>query len=141
MQKNKHEIDKIAFYYEGGSMNKKFVFENLAVWHESKSFAKNIYKATENFPNSEKFGLTNQLRRAVVSISLNIAEGKGRYSKKEFVQFLFIARGSLFEVITCLSLAFDFNFINDHEYEKIRNQAFFLQSQLSRLISSIKESN
>ncbi len=78
---------------------------NSVAWQKGMELAALIYKVTQSFPVDERFGLTNQLRRAAVSISSNIAEGKGRLSTGEFIQFLGIARGSTLEVQTQLELA------------------------------------
>jgi four helix bundle protein len=83
---------------------------NSAAWQKGMELARLVYKATRNFPADERFGLTNQLRRASVSIPSNIAEGKGRLTTGEFIQFLGIARGSTLEVQTQLELASDFGF-------------------------------
>jgi four helix bundle protein len=80
-------------------------FRNLTVWQRSVELALQVYKLTARFPESEKFGLTNQLRRASVSIASNIAEGYGRSTKGEYVQFLGHARGSSSEVETQLVIA------------------------------------
>jgi four helix bundle protein len=70
-------------------------FYNLDVWQNARSFTKEIYQLTNNFPNRENYGLKNQTTRAAVSIMSNIAEGFHRYSKKEFIKFLIISRGSI----------------------------------------------
>jgi len=119
----------------------KFSFENLTVWQNSIEFSKNIYELTKYFPKEEFYGLTSQIRRAAVSISLNIAEGKGRYHKKEFIQFLYLARGSLYEVITCLKLAQQLNYLPKNLEPRAMSliqYAFTIQSQLSGLISYLK---
>ncbi len=119
----------------------KFNFENLKVWQNSIQFSKNIYVLTKTFPKNEIYGLTSQIRRASISIPLNIAEGKGRYHKKEFIQFLYLARGSLYEVITCLKLAQELKYIpNNHEprTKNLIHQAYEIQSQLSGLTKYLK---
>ncbi|MGN6354091.1 MAG: four helix bundle protein [Parafilimonas sp.] len=85
--------------------------KKLDAWKLSFEFVKEIYLVTEVFPSSEKFGLTSQLRRASVSIPTNIAEGAGRKSKKEFINFLSIALGSISEVDTLLLLSRDLKLI------------------------------
>ena len=77
-----------------------FNFERLEVWHKAIELADTVYSATRAFPADERFGLTNQMRRAAVSISSNIAEGSSRNSRKDFARFVEIATGSLFEVIS-----------------------------------------
>ncbi|HEY5329641.1 MAG TPA: four helix bundle protein [Acidobacteriaceae bacterium] len=83
---------------------------NSVAWQKGMELARLVYKTTRHFPADERFGLTNQLRRASVSIPSNIAERKGRLTTGEFIQFLGIARGSTLEVQTQLELASDFGF-------------------------------
>ncbi|WP_417199692.1 four helix bundle protein [Bizionia sp.] len=87
-------------------------FKDLEVWKKSRLFCVEIYSITSKFPESEKFGLSNQLRRASVSIPSNIAEGSSRHSNKDFTRFLQIAIGSAYEIETQLLIASDLNFIN-----------------------------
>ena len=77
-----------------------FSFERLDVWQKSIEFADLVYECTRTFPDPEKFGLRTQMRRAAVSVASNIAEGSSRFSKADFVRFIEIATGSLFEVIS-----------------------------------------
>ena len=90
---------------------------NLDVWKKAVDFVVDVYKATESFPKEEKFGLTSQIRRASVSIAANIAEGAGRKSDKEFIQFLSHAQGSASEVETELLIASRLGFIQTESYE------------------------
>jgi len=92
-------------------------YKELEVWKESKELVKLIYKITESFPSTEQFGLTNQIRRSAVSIPSNIAEGIGRNHTKDTLQFLFIARGSIYELETQIILAFELSFISKEGYE------------------------
>lgn len=80
-------------------------FRELVVWQRAVEMSLAIYRLTSSFPSDERFGLTNQLRRAAVSVASNIAEGYGRTSKGEYIQFLGHARGSVFEVQTQLTIA------------------------------------
>ena len=80
-------------------------YKDLRAWKQSMELALEIYRFTENFPKEERYGLTSQLRRAAVSVSSNIAEGKGRCTDKELLLFLHHARGSLLEVETQLLIA------------------------------------
>ena len=82
-----------------------FRFERLKIWKESVKFASEIYTLTEAFPRDEQFGLISQLRKAAVSISLNIAEGEGRHSDADLSRFIRIAIGSLNEVVTLLHIS------------------------------------
>ena len=86
-------------------------FKELEIWKRSRLFCSQIYTITSKFPNDEKFGLTNQLRRAAISIPSNIAEGSSRNSNKDFARFLEIAIGSAYEIETQLLIAFDLDFI------------------------------
>jgi four helix bundle protein len=115
-----------------------FSFENLDVWREAMDFAKRLYEATERFPSTEQFGLISQLRRASISISTNIAEGKGRFHKKEFVQFLYISRGSLYETITLVKLAKQLGFLSKDLHDQLLGTAKQILSRLSGLINSLK---
>lgn len=82
-------------------------YEDLRVWVDAINLADVVYKTTRSFPRREDFGLTAQIRRSAVSIPANIAEGCGRYHTREFIQFLYVARGSLFELMTLLTLFCD----------------------------------
>ena len=94
-----------------------FKFEKLKIWEEAVEFASEIYKITREFPRTEQFGLTSQLNRAVVLISLNIAEGEGRRSNNDFSRFIQIAIGSLNEVVTLLYIALEQKYINKMEFD------------------------
>ncbi len=104
-------------------------FRELKVWIKARLLVKNIYLLTSGFPKSEIYGLTDQMRRASISIPSNIAEGSGRKSNKEFKRFLEIAFGSALELETQIYLSFDINFIDEntlndflefiHEIEKM----------------------
>ena len=95
--------------------------EKLEVWSKSVDFVVAVYRATESFPKEEKFGLTSQIRRAAVSIPANIAEGAGRQSIKEFMQFLSIAQGSASEVATELLIAHRLNYMSTEAFTVLRN--------------------
>ena len=97
-----------------------YSFEKLEVWNEAKDFAKSIYVLTSKFPDSEKFGLVSQLRRASVSICSNIAEGSARSSYKDKAHFTTIAFGSTVEVLNQLILSLELNFISENDYLKLR---------------------
>ena len=97
-------------------------YRELKFWSYSKALAVNIYDKTQNFPDSEKFGLTSQLRRAAVSVPSNIAEGSGRQSNKEFVRFLNIATGSLYELEAQLEIANEIGFLSNGNFESLNKQ-------------------
>src|SRR5688572_17975998 len=98
-------------------------FRDLVAWQKGMALVTDIYRATEEFPSREIYGLTNQLRRAAVSVPSNIAEGKGRLSKKEFVQFLAKARGSLCEVQTQLEISSNLGYLSRDTFAALDGQA------------------
>jgi four helix bundle protein len=105
--------------------------KDLDVWKESMLLAENIYALTKHFPSDEKYGLSSQIKRAVVSVPSNIAEGAARKGDKEFIQFLYIAMGSISEIETQLILAERLHFIDSIEVyliqiEKIKKMLFGL---------------
>jgi four helix bundle protein len=94
-------------------------FRDLIAWQKAKVLALDVYLCTREFPKAEIYGLTSQMRRAAVSVPSNIAEGKGRYSQKEFVQFLYHARGSLLELETQLEIAHELSYIDPFTFKRI----------------------
>ncbi|HNT30133.1 MAG TPA: four helix bundle protein [bacterium] len=120
-------------------MKSSFPFEELEVWKLSMGLVKTIYEVTVGFPDEEKFGLTSQMRRAATSVPLNVAEGKGRWSKKEFVHFLFIARGSLYETLTLIILAYELDYITSEKKSLLEQESSTILSKLSGLINHLKE--
>ncbi|HYX68711.1 MAG TPA: four helix bundle protein [Terriglobales bacterium] len=112
-------------------------YRDLVAWKKAIALAKTIYRATEQFPRAETYGLTAQLRRAAVSIPSNIAEGQGRHSTGEFVQFLGTARGSLFEVETQVVLARDFGFLSVEAADQVLAETTELARVLQGLIASL----
>lgn len=113
-------------------------YRNLKVWQKSVEFAVLIYKATEEFPKSEQYGLTSQMRRSVVSISSNIAEGQGRGSNKEFAQFLKIALGSCLELETQLLIANKVDLLDDTIISKLLSQSEEIKKMIYSLEKSIR---
>jgi len=88
-------------------------YKELDIWVQARMLVKTVYVLTKSFPRDEQFSLTAQVRRCVISVPSNIAEGCGRQSNKETIHFLHIARGSLFELETQLILTGDLNYISD----------------------------
>lgn len=109
----------------------EFSFERLIIWNKSRELVKQVYLLTAKFPKEERYSLSDQLRRAAVSVASNIAEGTGRVSKKEKVHFIEIAYGSLMEVICQISLAIDLGMAEDTDIDEIRPLAEELARQLS----------
>lgn len=120
-------------------MNDKgyFRFEKLEVWKDARNFVSLIYKTTAKFPSSEKFGLTDQIRRAAVSIALNIAEGSTKGYDADFRRFLKIAQGSINEVVTGTYIALDQKFLGEKEFDLIYNSALKVNTRINALINSL----
>jgi len=102
-------------------------FKNLLVWQVSVDLSVEIYKATDNLPSKEKYNLISQINRAAVSIPSNIAEGAGRNSPKEFINFLSIANGSSYELKTQLLIAKTLNFLSESDYDNLTAQINHIQ--------------
>ena len=109
----------------------------LEIWQRSKKFAVDIYRATENFPRAELYGLGSQMRRAAVSIPSNIAEGFRRQSTKEKIQFLHIAYGSGAELETQLEMSNDLGYIK--EYDVLANELDVLMRMFNKTIQSLRQ--
>jgi four helix bundle protein len=114
-----------------------FEFEKLYVYKGAIDFANKIYKITKNFPNNETYGLISQIRRASISIPSNIAEGSGRFHKKEFAQFLRVARSSIYECVPLLEIASKENYINKAVFEKLIDDCNVLAKMVNGLIKSL----
>jgi four helix bundle protein len=114
-----------------------FRFEKLDVWQRAVQFAETVYAATASFPTDERFGLTNQLRRAAISVTSNIAEGSGRVFDADFARFLEIAYGSLMEVISQSTIAKQQSFLPQEKYDALYNDSQELARMLSGLRSSL----
>jgi four helix bundle protein len=113
-------------------------YKELEVWQKAIGFALNVYKITENFPHGEKFGLTIQIHRAAVSIAANIAEGWGRGTTKEYIQFLIIARGSLMELETHLIIAEKLKYLNVVQLQEAQKVIEEIGKMLNRLITVLR---
>jgi len=113
--------------------------KDLEIWRKSIDLCQYVYGVTSSIPSDEKFGLTSQIRRSAVSIPSNIAEGWGRSSRKEYINFLYIARGSYFELDTQILLAQEMNFLEKSSSEKIRENIQSVAMMLNKLISRLKE--
>jgi four helix bundle protein len=113
-----------------------FNFEKLDTWNEAIAFAGIVYRLTRAFPPEERFGLTNQMRRAAVSISSNLAEGFSRSSKVDCARFVEIATGSVFEVVSQATIGRNQGFLNSTGYELLYGAA----EKQSRMLSGLKKS-
>ena len=113
-------------------------YRDLDVWKLSIELAKEIYQVTAKFPPTEMYGLTNQLRRAAISIPSNIAEGQGRNSFKEFKQFLAIALGSLAELETQLIISHEIGYLTLDDYGKLSAALDTIRKMIKALANSLK---
>ena len=113
--------------------------KDLEIWKIAIDMVTKIYAITKEFPKEEIYGLTNQIRRAAVSVPSNIAEGAGRSSNKEFLQFLYYAKGSLSEIETQLIIAHNLCYINDMQKQEIDDILSSLFKMSYGLIQSIKQ--
>jgi len=109
--------------------------KDLNVWQESVKLVKNIYALTSKFPKDEVYSLTAQIKRSVISIPSNIAEGAARDSNKEYIHFLYISLGSLAELDTQLIIAKDLKFIDEKDFEEVIEKLDNIGKMLSGLIS------
>ena len=114
------------------------IYRDLVVWQKAYKFALDIYKITKRFPKEELFGLTSQMRRAASSIPANIAEGSMRQSKREFQQFIRIARGSMAEMEVWLQLACDLRYLDQETYKELSAQCNEVGKLLHGLLKSLK---
>ncbi|NCO88853.1 four helix bundle protein [Candidatus Roizmanbacteria bacterium CG2_30_33_16] len=115
-------------------------FRDLYVWQKAHLLALNIYKIVNEFPKSELYGLSSQLKRAVISVTSNIAEGFARRSKKEKIQFYFISLGSITEIENQLILAKDLRYLSEKIFDELFIQSDEIAKMINGLIKSIKNS-
>src|SRR6266853_6868648 len=113
-----------------------FNFEKLDVWQKAIDFADLVYNHTRDFPADERFGLTNQMRRAAVSISSNIAEGTSRMSQTDFARFLEIATGSVFEVVSQCFIGRRQEFLTEEGFRALYSAA----DEIGRMLSGLRKS-
>lgn len=113
-------------------------YRDLIVWQKAMAFVTDVYRATDSFPSREIYGITNQLRRAAVAVPSDIAEGKGRISKKEYVQMLARARGSTFEVQTQLEISRNLGFVSDDPFADLEAKGAEVGRLLNGLITKLR---
>lgn len=118
-------------------MEEIFAYRKLVVYQHSRKYVTYVYKLISKFPSEERYALCDQLRRAVISIPSNIAEGMGRISDKDKLHFLEFAYGSLYETISQFELALDLNYITQDEFNEIENQVVDIAKMLFGLRNSI----
>lgn len=112
-------------------------FRHWDVWLSSKKLVTIIYSVTNKFPDSEKFGIVSQMRRAAISIPLNIAEGAGRSTEKDFRSFSHIAMGSAFELETLLDISKDLGFLDAQNFTALSTDLSSIQKQLNAFIKKL----
>ncbi|MGY5351658.1 four helix bundle protein [Wenyingzhuangia sp. IMCC45533] len=110
-----------------------FSFEKLIVWQDSKELVKEVYKITKNFPKSEIYGLSSQLRRASISVSSNLAEGSSRKTYKDKAYFSTIAYSSLVEVLNQVIISYELGYINAEKYKEIRSVIEMISNKINAL--------
>jgi four helix bundle protein len=115
-----------------------YSFEKLEVWHDARELTKIIYKITKRFPDDERFGITNQMRRSVISVSSNIVEGSYRSSGKDKSNFMTIAYSSLMELLNQCIVSLDLSYINEDQYNEIRIQIEKVSNKLNSLSKYFK---
>lgn len=118
-----------------------FRFEKLEVWKDARQFISEVYRITTGFPSNERFGLTDQIRRAAVSIALNVAEGSTKGSDADFRRYLKIAQGSVNEVVTGFYIALDQKLINAKEFKVVYDFALKINAKLNAFVKSLSRSS
>ena len=108
-------------------------YRDLIAWKKAKSLALDVYCCTKDFPRNEIYGLTAQIRRSAISVPSNIAEGKGRYSQRELVQFLYHARGSLLELETQFEIAHELGYVEPLTFKRISVEI----TELGRILNGL----
>ena len=109
----------------------------LILWQKSVEFILELYKTLKSFPVEERYGIISQMQRASISIPSNIAEGAARRSRKEYLQFLYTARGSISELDTQLEISFRLNYLKHQEYKSLQDKLDELSKMMNGLISSL----
>ena len=117
----------------------KSTFEDLEIWQLARDFRKKIAGLVKTFPSEEKYRLADQMRRASRSVTANIAEGYGRYHYQENIQFCRQARGSLYEMIDHLTVAFDEGHISDKRFEELKGETFIIIKKLNGYVQYLSK--
>jgi four helix bundle protein len=113
-------------------------YKELKVWQKAYQLCITIYKITKHFPKEERYGLTSQIRRSAVSVPSNIAEGYGRKTTQEYMQFLYIAYGSHCELETQIMLSKDLGYIKSDDFQKLQQDIGEVERMLKALIKSLQ---
>ena len=115
-------------------------YRDLIVWQKSLKLVTDLYKSTKSFPKNETYGLTAHIRKTAVSVPSNIAEGYGRGSKSDYVRFLKIARGSLYELQTQLEISLNLEYLSKDVFEVLANQVNEIERMLNSLVKKVQSS-
>ncbi|MDP2159670.1 MAG: four helix bundle protein [Flavobacterium sp.] len=113
-------------------------YKDLEIWKLSRKFCTPIYKVTQSFPDSERYGLITQLRRAAISVPSNIAEGSAKSSNKHFLIFLENALGSCYEIETQLLVSNDVGYLNDSDLKSLSDELYKIILMISKFMSTLK---
>ncbi len=116
-------------------------FRDLLVWQKSMALVTEVYRASGEFPTHERYGLSSQIRRCAVSIPSNIAEGFGRHSTTDYIRFLTIANGSLYELQTQVEIALNLGYLERNIYDTLYEQTREIERMMSSLIQGLKRRN
>ena len=133
----------MIFSYEPSAINNqdRFGYEDLEVWQKAIDWASAIVSLCNDLETERRhYRLIEQLESVCSSVAMNIAEGKGRYSQKEFIQFLYVARGSLYEAVTLLEIFLKQGWTSKDKFTKLKDEAKEIAKMLNSLINSIKNS-
>ncbi|MFQ3239973.1 MAG: four helix bundle protein [Olleya marilimosa] len=112
-------------------------YRDLIVWQKSVDMVTHVYRLLKLFPEDEKYGLTSQIKRSAVSVSSNIAEGYGRNYTKEYIRFLNISRGSLYEMQTQLQIAINLDFLKSNDLNDVNGLSLQIEKMLNALIKKL----
>ena len=116
-------------------------YKELKIWQRSMDFVERVYEVTSNFPKEEKYGLTSQLRRSVLSVPSNISEGAGRGTNRQFKHFLGVSMGSVNEAQTQIELAFRIGYLGREVYESLINEGVQIYKMILGFYNSLSDEN
>ena len=114
-------------------------YKDLEIWRKAIQLIRKVYIITKTFPKEETYGLMNQMRRAAISIASNIAEGKTRQTKNEYIQFLYIALGSISELETQVIISKELNYIDERNEKELYENTDHISRMARNLIKSLRE--
>ena len=119
----------------------QFGYENLDVWNKAVDFAVKVIETVDNISTNRKhYRLLEQIESSSTSVSMNLAEGKGRFSKKEFIHYCYIARGSLYETMTLLEIFRRVKWISGYQFQDLKSDGIQIASMIKGLINALKKS-